>query len=147
VAVVVLVAASSSYYVLTQDESKITAYVVSVTTNCPNGVWSPPAPGEFTGACFYLGFLDLPSMTKLSGTYVASNSSPLWVVIGLQDASYTSNASRGYFALNGTAPYTWASAPWPAGYGDVPTSAAITVLSNYPITVTFQGTYSSPVLG
>jgi hypothetical protein len=143
---VVLLVALPSWYVLTQDESRTTAYVLSVTTSCPNGVWSPPEPGEHTGACFYLGFLDLPSVSKLSGTYVASNSSPLWVVVGFQSGSYNSTASSGFFALSGTAPFTWASAPQPIGWGDPPTAAAITIVSNYPITVMFQGTYSSPLL-
>ena len=143
---VVLLIAMPSYYVLTQDESRTTPYVLSVTTSCPRGVWSPQEPGEFTGACLYLGFLDLPSMSRLSGSYAASNSSPLWVVVGFLSANFNSTASNGSFALDGTAPYSWASAPWPFGWGDYPAAAAITVESNYPITVTFQGEYSSPAL-
>lgn len=143
--VVVLLVALPSCYILSQDESRTTPYTISVTTSCPRGVWSPPAPGELTGACSYLGFLDLPSVSKLFGSYVASNSSPLWVVVGFRSGSYNSTSSSGSFALVGTAPFTWASAPWPIGWGDPPTAAAITVVSNYPITVTFEGTYCSPL--
>lgn len=136
-----------SLYVLTQDEGRVTAYEFSVTTRCPHGVWSPPAPGEFTAACFYLGFFNLPLVSKLSGGYMASNSSPVWVVVGFMSGNYNSTASSGTFALSGTAPFTWVSAPWPIGFGDPQGGATITVVSNYPITVTFQGSYSSPLLG
>jgi hypothetical protein len=143
---VVLLVALPSWYLLTQDESRSTSYALSVTTSCPRGVWSPPAPGELTGACSYLGSLDVPTMSRLSGTYVSSNSSPIWVVVDFHDGSYNSTESNGSFALDGTAPFTWQSIPWPFGPGDAASFAAITVVSNYPITVTFQGTYSSPLI-
>jgi len=125
----------------------VTKFTISVTSSsCPEGVWQPPAPGEATGAYNGLQWLPLPVLSSLSGVYAASNSSPVWFVISFLSQSYSSTASAGSFALTGTTPFTWASAPPPFGPGDYQVDATLLIVSNYPITVTILGSYSSPQL-
>lgn len=141
---VVLLVALPSLYVLTQQESRVTEFTLRVTTSCPGGVWQPPSPGEHTGACDGIQWLQLPVVSSLSGIYAASNSSPVWVVVDFVSQSYNSTTSAGAFALTGVAAFSWASAPSPFGPGDYRTGAAFVVVSNYPITVTIEGRYTSP---
>jgi hypothetical protein len=144
-AVVLLISLPSLYY-LGQQESRVTRFTISGTSSsCPTGVSLPPAPGEATGACEGLHWLSLPVLSSLPGVYTASNSSPVRVVISFLSQGYSPTASAGSFSRAGKAPFTWSSAPAPFGPGDCPVEVPFLVVSNYPITVTIEGSYSSPL--
>jgi hypothetical protein len=148
IVVVVLLVTVPTLYVFTQVRTETTAYSVSVATSCPRGTWKSPAPGENTGACDGMRFLPLPDLAEISGTWVASNDSPVWVVFDFWGQSYTNTSDNGSFRLSGMTPFTWQAVPSliGSGGGQAGIGTYFLVVSSFAIAVTINGTYSVPPL-
>ena len=143
VASLAIVASRPDARVVLDSEGSTSGFGLTVTPSCPDGTWSPPAPGELTGACRAITFLDLPSVSRLTGDYAAQNDSPLWVVISFWAQTFDSTQPYGSFGLTGHGSLDCGMSTVGFQCVNPPAAASITVVSNYPIRVSLTGNYTS----
>ncbi|MGP8072599.1 MAG: hypothetical protein ACLPZM_05670 [Thermoplasmata archaeon] len=87
-------------------------------------------------------WLNVSALTAVSGTWSVSNDTPVSVIILYGTDSYTNSnsATQGSFNFSGPPPFEGepGTGDWVNGW--------FVVISTYPVTITVQGSYASPLL-
>jgi hypothetical protein len=150
IGIVVLVGVIFTLYVLSQVPAISHSYSLSVTTSCicPTSARDGGAARTVTvdGTEFVLrdsgvGWLDVPALSTVSGTWSVSNDTDVDVIFEYGPENYTNaSGTSGSFQFSGPPSFDWV--PGAEDWGAV----SFDVLAPYPVNLTIVGTYTSPAL-
>lgn len=136
IALVVLGGATASIYVLETVPLTSKSYSITVTTQ-PIASSSAERSPLITSNDSGIGSLTVPQGSTVSGRWFVSNDTEVILFILYGSKSYDSNStSSGSFSLKGGSPFGSSG----------PNVVWFDVISPYPVSVTFQGKFTAPLL-